>query len=393
MSLFNLYDDEVSIEELRQLISNKICEKRTIDYKQTLELVGDENRKEFLADIVSFANTNGGILIYGMREDAGLPVDLIGITSGNFDILKGQIESIIRDGIAPKLNTIKVIDVIITENNKAIIIKIPQSWASPHLVWFKRSSKFFARNSSHGKYQLEISEIRSSIIASENLYEKIRNFRLDRVSKLLNNQTPVLMNGNPKFVIHIIPFNSFNYANQIDMSSEKWSNLFNSNYYSNYREKHNFDGYVIHNQFDTINPADHYTQYFRNGEIEIVDTTCTYIKDGNKLIYSSRFENIFQEDIPIAALSLLSFNLGFPVIITLSILGIKDYTMGYYNPNYHSHGSFPIDKDNLLINEIIIQKYDDLKNPVSYKPLFDPIWNACGFVRSLNFNANGEQNP
>ena len=45
------------------------------------------------------------------------------------------------------------------------------------------------------------------------------------------------------------------------------------------------------------------------------------------------------------------------------------------------------------VNEIIIQKYDELKNPVSYKPLFDPVWNACGFVRSLNFKANSEWNP
>ena len=175
MSLYNLYDDSVKLEELNQLIIDQTSEKRTIDYKQTLELDGDEKKKEFLADIVSFANTNGGLIIYGMKEENGVPIELIGISSKNFDILKGRLESIIRDGIAPKLNIVTVIEVEIAEEIEAIVIKIPKSFASPHLVSFKKSSKFYARNSSHGKYQLDISEIRANILATETIYESIRN--------------------------------------------------------------------------------------------------------------------------------------------------------------------------------------------------------------------------
>ncbi|MHB1688441.1 MAG: AlbA family DNA-binding domain-containing protein [Ignavibacteriaceae bacterium] len=389
MALFNLYNDEATLEELKELIENQTSEKRTIDYKQNLELEGDEKKKEFLADIVSFANTHSGLIIYGMHEEAGIPTKLIGIASANFDILKGQIESIIRDGIAPKLNILNVIDVNISENKKAIIIKIPQSWASPHLVWFKKSSKFFARNSSHGKYQLEISEIRSSIIASENLYDRIRNFRLERVSKLLNNQAPVLINGNPMFVIHIIPFNAFNYAQQIDMSSDKWLDHFNSTQYNGYRKKHNFDGYVVHNQFDNDTPADHYIQFFRNGEIEIVDTSCTTINNGNKLIYRDKFEDIFLSEIPITVKSILNFNIGFPIIVMLSVLAIKGYDIWFDSRCYIMTRSYPIDRDNLLINEIIIQNIDELSRVIKYKPLFDPVWNACGIVGSLNYKSNG----
>lgn len=384
MALFNLYDDEATLDELKQLIVNQTCEKRTIDYKLTLELDGDEKKKEFLADIVSFANTLGGLLIYGVEQEAGMPIKLIGIEYSSFDILKGQIESIIQDGTSPKLNTITVIHVKISEGKEVIIIKIPQSMTSPHLVWFKRYPKFFARNSSEGIYQLEISDIRSSIIASENFYDRFRNFRLERVSKLLNNQAPVLLNEHPKFVIHIIPFNEFNYAQHIDMSSEKWLDQFNSTEYNNYHKRHNFDGYLIHLPFDNKSPAEHYIQFFRNGEVEIVDTSCTTINNGNKLIYRDKFEDIILSEIPIAVNSTLNFNVGFPIIVMLSVLTIKGYVIWVNSRRYFMIHSYPIDRDNLLINEIIIQNLEELSKAITYKPLFDPVWNACGIAGSLN---------
>lgn len=273
MSLFNYSDDQVSLHELNLLIQNQTSEKRTIEYKLTLELNSDEQKKEFLADVISFANTDGGIIIYGIREEKGFPIELIGLTSENVDILKRRIENIIRDGIAPKFNAVKVIDIPVSSTHFALVLKIPKSWSSPHLVWFKRSSKFFARNSSHGKYQLEISEIRSSIIASEYLYEKIRNFRLDRISKIINKETPVLIDDAPKFVMHIVPINSFYSQEKID--STKFNVLLNNppKSFSGYHAEFNFDGFVFHNRHDPSVPADRYIQIFRNGILELTNSS------------------------------------------------------------------------------------------------------------------------
>ncbi len=292
MSLFNLYDDIVKLEELNQLIQNKTSEKKTIDYKLTLDFDGDEKRKEFLADVVSFANTDGGLLIYGMKEEAGIPIELTGISSDNFDILKGRIEDRIRDGIAPKLNIVTVIDVEISNNKKVVILKIPRSWAVPHLVCYKNSSKFFARNSSHGKYQLDISEIKSSIIASENLYDKIRNFRYDRISKIINHETPVQLDDTPKFVLHIIPISSF--FNKDIIPTNKFENLiYNPNPLHDYAKEYNFNGFLLHNRFNDEYPADQYIQIFRNGTLEIVNTNFTNIGNDIKLIYGKRYESFY----------------------------------------------------------------------------------------------------
>lgn len=387
MSLFNYNDDEVSLEELELLIQNQTSEKRTIDYKLNLVLDTDENKKEFLADIISFANTNGGVIIYGMREEKGIPIELIGIAIENADLLKGRIESIIRDGISPKYSSANVIDISINDTHKAIIIKIPKSWSAPHLVWYKRSSKFFARNSSHGKYQLEISEIRSSILASEYLYEKIRNFRLDRISKIINHDTPVELLNEPQFVLHMIPINSFSVQEKIE--SKKFNALINTpNSLQDYRKEFNFDGFVFHNRFDQINLADRYCQIFRNGIIELVNADFTDIMDNCKLIFGKKFERFYIEEMStwIELLKFLGFNP--PFVLLFSVLGIRGYKFSLNDNHFYRIANKPITTDNLLVHDILAESNFMDEHDKYLKMIFDPIWNACGFPGSLNYNAS-----
>jgi len=51
-----------------------------------------------------------------------------------------------------------------------------------------------------------------------------------------------------------------------------------------------------------------------------------------------------------------------------------------------------IDRDILLLPEIIIESYEVSAEKV-LRPLFDSIWNACGFPRDLYYNDNGEWAP
>ena len=50
------------------LILNGVSESINLDYKQDLILAKDDDKKEFLADVSSFANAAGGDLIYGISE-------------------------------------------------------------------------------------------------------------------------------------------------------------------------------------------------------------------------------------------------------------------------------------------------------------------------------------
>ncbi len=83
--LFNKPLTEIDENDLHVLIDDKVAERKTIEYKRDLPRNSYKDRKEFLADVSSFANTVGGYLIYGIDAKQGIPVDLCGVEIASVD--------------------------------------------------------------------------------------------------------------------------------------------------------------------------------------------------------------------------------------------------------------------------------------------------------------------
>ena len=64
--MINKRIEDIRERDLQELIDNNVLEGKTIEYKRELPGTSDTNKKEFLADVTSFANTSGGDLIYGV---------------------------------------------------------------------------------------------------------------------------------------------------------------------------------------------------------------------------------------------------------------------------------------------------------------------------------------
>ena len=103
--------DDGSRTRLQSLVDNRVPESRALDYKQEGLGNADHQKREFLKDVSAFANTDGGELILGVAEDrderdqpSGVPARAIGIAGINPDAEILRIESIIRDGIQPRIS-------------------------------------------------------------------------------------------------------------------------------------------------------------------------------------------------------------------------------------------------------------------------------------------------
>jgi len=386
--------NQISEEDLQTLIDNKVSERKTIEYKQALPGNSDKEKKEFLADVSSFANASGGEIIYGIVEDkeTGTPKLINGLNNENADQEILRLDNIIRTGIQPRIPSISISPSIPLRNSKvALVIRVPKSWISPHRVIYGGHDKFYCRGS-NGKYPLDVAELRVAFNLSETITERIRNFRLDRISKIFAGETPIPFYENAKIVLHLIPIISFNPAQSYDIGIIASSPARMPPIYSGGgNSRYNLDGFLIHSD-DQEKQSYSYVQLFRNGIIEAVEGLLLEPREGKLRIPSIAYEKELIKSLADYLSLLKTLNVEPPIFIFLTLLGVKGYSMAINTWRYWIHEVHTIDRDILQLPEVMVENYDD-KSEKILKPCFDSIWNACGFSGSFYYNDKGEWAP
>lgn len=388
MFLNNKPLDLVEESDLQSLIEDKIAESKVIDYKRCLPGSSDLDKKEFLRDVSSFANASGGYLIYGIEEEKGEPVRICGLHGIDPDKEILRLESIVRTGIAPRIQIL--IDYVTLENgNIVILVRIPKSWASPHMVT-KGSPKFYSRNSK-GRWDLDVSEIRSAFLLSETTAERIRDFRAERLSKIMAGDTPTPLNESPKSVLHVIPIAAFDSGTKLDISAIETKTFSNNKYllptsvYDVHRgNRYNFDGLLTYDR-----NLKSYVQLFRNGIIEVVDSLRFYGSiNSHKCIHIERYEHEMLKAIDKYVEIEKQLGVDPPFFLMISLLGVNG--VGIFVDDLHAYEGAPIDRDVLLVPEILVENFD-YELDVLMKPAFDAIWNAAGWKGSFCYNEHGRR--
>lgn len=394
--MINKHFDVIEKSDIDSLVSNQVTEGKTLEYKEKLPNNSDSDKKEFLADISSFANASGGDILYGIKEkrdDHGRPNGIPGIAGGlegiTADAEIRRLDNIIRDGIAPRIRGVHIKAIVGFSSGPVILIRIPKSWASPHMVTFQNSSRFYSRHSA-GKYQLEVSEIRSAFALSETLPEKIRRFRDDRIARIIADETPVPLDPSPKIVLHVLPITSFEPATSLDVTildsmKEKLLPVFSHG--GSFR--YNFDGFLAYGSHSGRPTCPSYLQIFRNGSIEAVEASLLEEWNGNKIIPSPAYE----QEIIIALDKYLKLESDLeyepPIFVLLSLLGVKGYSMGVGRGQFPFHDPKLIDRDVLLLPDIIIEDYSSKASDV-LRSAFDAVWQAAGWDCSRNYDNDGK---
>ncbi|EQC1535506.1 AlbA family DNA-binding domain-containing protein [Clostridium botulinum] len=387
--MFNKNIDEITKKDLEDLIENGVMEGKTIEYKKELNCSKDSDKKEFLADVSSFANAVGGYLIFGIEKDreTGLPKSLCGLEIDNIDEEIRKIESIIRGGISPKLPKLETKYIELDNNNIVLIIKVGRSWLSPHRIVFKGCDKFFSRNT-NSKYSLDVDELRTAFNLSSAITDKIKLFVQERISKLNINETPVPYKSDVKLIMHLIPFESFANSNLLHVKDfEKEVGKLKPIYSSGWGRKINFDGHLLYN-YDEEMVSSSFVQCYRNGVVEYVNSSMfPSFESTEKIIPSVLYERELIETIDSDLKYLQNINMECPIFLFLSFVNIKGYEMAIDRTIWFGRRKYTMDRDILITPELIINNYN-VDTKTILRPIFDSIWNACGFSESLNYDEN-----
>ncbi len=374
--------EEVTQDDILALIINAVAEGRTIEYKRDLPGGSDGDKKEFLADASSFANTAGGDMVFGVREDKGVPTQIVGVQSGDIDLEIQRLDSLLASSLEPRIRYAR--QVVDFGGKRVLLIRVERSWSGPHRVVFKGHDKFYGRNSA-GKYSLDVNELRVAFTLASTVTERIRAFRVDRVIALTNNQTPIPFEDKPKVVLHCIPIESFAGQVQYDLQPlyQKGAGL-SPMFHPGSRSRPNLEGRIAFDGFDS-SPSTSYAQVYRNGVIEAV-AVIGHEYEGSLIIPSLKYERGVLEYLPSCFRILTDIGASVPIVVALALTNTHGLRMAV--KSVWREVSDPIEANTIIIPETVVQ---DLSQPTGQilKPMFDIVWNACGYPCSTYFDPEG----
>ena len=395
---------EIREEDLIALVESQVVESRTIEYKQQLPKKTPSAKREFLRDVSSFANASGGDLIFGIVEDpkSGAAKSVEGLSTENVDQEKSRLGNLVRDGIEPQIWGIDMQPVRLSNSRMALVVRIPRSWSMPHRVSLGGLNKFYSRNA-NGKYEMDVAELRVAFTLTETAAERIRRFREDRVSRAFADETPVPLREPAKTVLHLVSISSFQpgRAYDIDRIASHAQRMTPINAAAGYA-RYNFDGLLTSSDRSEQRPYS-YVQLFRNGIIEAVDISLVGPSSLGQVIPATGFERQLIHSVRQYLGVLRDLDVELPVFLFLSLLGVQGYSISRkpVSPDAataRSPGeSETIDRDCLLVPEVILDSYNAAANKAAtgkaLRACFDPVWQACGWRGSLNYNNDGEWAP
>lgn len=384
-------DRPVEESDLIALITAAARENRFLEFKSEYLPQTDGGKRKFLQSITAFGNSRGGDLILGMAETGGVASALAPLKDLVPDQCRLQIHELIRVHVQPSLGGVKVEPVTLTAGGHAVVVRVPKSWIGPHILNYGDDRRFYIRDDG-GKRPMDYEEVRDGFLGGETTGARLRNFRMERCAAILSDETPRPLAHRSRIVVHLLPFESIALPRRFETRElyTRCDNFFPLNH-SGYSRDFDVDGVFTYTG-PGDKPAPGYAYLFTSGTIEAVDAN-----------WLAPWRDEHERTIPYGAtepkiiaavegyLELLgALDVPPPYAFFLSLLNVRGYFMPT-GPRY-SHSGHPINRDHLYISEAV---FDVVPNSVSSAlfPVFNSVWNACGWAQSLNYDKDGNWNP
>ena len=246
--------ETITGDVLSRLVSNGVPESRTLEYKRDLPGGANEDKKEFLADVTAFANTIGGDLIYGVDEAGGIASAADGVVVEDKDAAQLRLEQLLRDGVEPRLASVRMHWVALSSGAKVLIVRVGQSLSGPHRIKFQGSGRFVARGGA-GKYDMDTHQLRDAFSASEALPDRLRALHLAAVrSATTGADLPFRIHDQPMAIVSLIPYSALRQTEAFDVTPE--NALAPVKAEGHFELQHLIEGILLHSPLNAGGPED-----------------------------------------------------------------------------------------------------------------------------------------
>ena len=382
--------------DLERLVADRVSEGRTRDYKRDLELASDAHKKEVARDVSSLANAAGGYLVYGVEEErdadgknTGTPARILGVSCPNFDQTKLRYESIVSDYIDPRVQGIDIRAIDGFERGPAIVVHVPRSWFSPHMLSYQKQTHFYSRNTS-GRRDLDVREIRAAFLAGSEVTARLTRFRQERIGRILADDTPVTLRSgrDARAIVHVLPVTGPDgFALDIaDLGAHP--ERMPPPVQNSWDHRFNLDGVVSYSPSDGSRA---YTQAFRDGSFEGVALVSLFLEGQSLMISALLAETVLSKAVEGYAGLLRAASFDGPLSVAVALLGVRG--VGIRAPEeYWDRGGQSFDRDVVVLPDVLLEgAKPDVRQTM--RPAFDALWQAGGWPRSLGYTETGECDP
>jgi hypothetical protein len=377
--------------DLHQLVEDGRYEDQNLDFKVAAYGRGDNDKREFLKDVIGFANSTGGVILIGIEDVGDQAKNIPGIELENEHDPISRYERTIRDGTEPPLYGCQLAAISVGLDGRVVVaIGIPASFARPHRVKLGSGRWTIRRN--RDTEDMTYSEIRGAFMDTASLESRVRTFHADRRRYAREYATENnLGENNGVMLIHVVPMATEGVRLDVPAAVKLRDSFPSPGQVGAAALKPDLDGVTAR-----LNVAAHlgwgWAKVFRNGCAEGLVSgyvgSDNFQGDKRLAFYHERFVRDAHMAVCnyLEGLVKLGFNPPFYVVLSLlNALGSRIFSQNIFNSEVLSVVIATADP-------VLIDVVQNSRNPSYYieiRPLFDQIWNAFGLPECSVYTKDG----
>lgn len=203
---------ECSEDDLLLIIGNPdYRESGFVDYKTAFSALNDKVENEvkekykadFRNDVCSFANTNGGYLIYGVKEKEGIPTAIDGISIDNTDQFERHIKDLLSR-ILPRMPSYSIRFIQLINEKYVVVLCVKHDDLYPYVHLVDGNYRVF-RRVGNSNAPVQYNEMKMMFTQSLSLEKEIERFRRERINYFYSQVGDEDGKYSRFIILHIIP--------------------------------------------------------------------------------------------------------------------------------------------------------------------------------------------
>ncbi|MCQ8279993.1 ATP-binding protein [Acetobacteraceae bacterium KSS8] len=363
--------DQIALDDIERLVLYGRSEGVTLDFKEAFPSADHKGTRDFLADVTAFANTDGGDIIIGVREDGnGTAAELVGIDTTGLDEALRRIDDQLRNCVDPRVPLFRVRIISLANGRSVLVMRVGASLIAPHRVVFDRSSRFYRRGN-RSNYEMSTAELRQAFAASNDLPKRIRDLHRKAVEATAGTDMPCRIQDGPAAVLTIAPLSILREAREVNFTREVA--ILPPRHTSNLSMVIGLEGVIVHSPVDAQTGG--VRSWSINHRLGYLDFAWVigHQDQGQKLVWPKYFVPELKGIVSFSISRLRSLGIEGPWIAMLTLAGIRGYRIvagdGYMTD--------PAWQDPAYLGEII----DDAMAPEALRPFTEGFWRLFGVDR------------